>query len=142
MNPEYSYPSKKDRYYIEDKHIYLMVKNMILSYDELCKQKCNIQHGAPPPSDGMPKRDAVGNPIEDKVIRSATVSDIVNAITQVCYTIRTIHTIDKPLKAFYSYPYFSTAYSKRTKTIAPCERTWIRYRNEFVWRVAKKLNFV
>lgn len=142
MNPEYSYPSKKDKYYIDDKYIYLMVKNMILSYDELCKQKYSIMHGTAPISDGMPKGNNQINPMEAKLERSETISDVLNAINKVCYTMRTIHAIEKPLKAFCSYPYFSIAYSKRTKTISPCERTWIRFRNEFIFRVARKLNFV
>lgn len=43
--------------------------------------------------------------------------------------------------AFRDYGVFCYYRSRREKDEAPCRRTWLRYRSEFVYKTAKKLNY-
>lgn len=120
---------------------------IIKNYRELLEQRKQLLYGSPVPPDGMPKGNALIDVTFNKASVLVTVNNKIEAIEQTI-----IHMKEKyketytgeefdAFKAFESYGKFCEYRSKIYKDIAPHPKTWSRYRSEFVWNVAKRLNF-
>lgn len=134
-------------YYIEDKNIYMQMVYMIKDYPELKRRREKILHGSPEPSDGQPKGTKTSNPTEQKALVLCVIDTQIKAIEQVIVELRSKYSktcAGEPFdayEAFMDYSVFCYYRSKPGKDMAPCERTWKRYRKEFVYKLAQKLNY-
>lgn len=134
-------------YYIYDKNIYMQMIYMIKDYPELKKRRERILHGSPDPPDGQPKGTKPSNPTEQKALILCTIDAQIKAIEQVIIELRskysktyTGETFDA-YEAFMDYGVFCYYRSKPGRDTAPCDKTWRRYRQEFVYKLAKKINY-
>ena len=146
--PRYYQPKRDNPYMLEDKALYKQVFWLIMRYPALAEQRLQIMHGSPPPSDGMPNgKGTVGNPTLRKAMLLAEISGQLEAIDQTMVELSAKYektcTGEKfdPYEAFVDYGVFCYYRSKPGRDAAPCYRTFNRYRSEFVYKVAKKLNY-
>ena len=146
--PKYYQPKKNNPYILQDKALYKQVFWLIMRYPALIEQRQQIIHDSPPPPDGLPNgKGRVGDPTQRKALLLAEISGQLEAIDQtiaelsVKYEKTCVGDRFDPYKAFVDFGTFSYYRSKPGKDAGPCYRTFNRYRSEFVFKVAKKLNY-
>lgn len=139
---------RKNPYHIESEDMYREVLYIIKGYRYLKERQQEIILSASSAYDGMPR----GTQAADTTFwKAATLEPITKKVNAIEWTIR--HLAEKykdtytgepflPYKAFMSYEAFCYYRSRDGKDEAPAKRTWLRYRSEFVWNVAKKLNYI
>lgn len=133
--------------YLMDHDLYMQMVYLIRGYPNLLSRKQEILYGSPPPPDGMPRGNGTSNPTENKAITLAVINEQLKAIEQTMMDLkgRYQNTFTgeefQPYDAFIDKGVFSYYRSSRRKDSAPCDKTWNRYRSEFAYKVAKKLNY-
>ena len=136
----------KNKYWLPH-NIYKMLTYMVRSYYELLERREEILNSSPKPADGMPRGSGVSDPTADKATRLAVVDSQIHAISQVMCEMRNKYYNTctgepfEPLEAFNYYSVFCYYRSKPNKDEAPSRSTWYRYRSEFTYLLAAKLNF-
>lgn len=145
--PRHYQAKQRNPYYIDDKNIYMQMVYMIKDYPELKRRREKILHGSPAPADGQPKSTKTSNPTEQKALMLCVIDTRIKAIEQVIVELRSKYSktcTGEPFdayEAFMDYGVFCYYRSKPGKDMAPCKKTWYRYRTEFAHCVAKKLNY-
>jgi len=135
----------KGKYHIEDHFLYMEMMNLVKGYNELRGRKTKILYGSPAPPDGMPRSGKVGNPTEDKAIVLANIDSRIEAIQEVMAELQckyeNTYTGEpfEPYEAFMDYGVFCYYRSRDGENEAPSQKTWSRYRSEFLYKLAKKL---
>ncbi len=142
------YQPKTNNPYRLEHDLYMQMFYKIRRYPTLIEERDKALYGAPPPPDGMPNGKGVtGNPTEKRALILMRIREDIEAIEQAMIYLRdkyrdtyTGEPFD-PYESFMDYGAFCYYRSKKGKNTAPCERTWKRYRSEFAYIVAKKLNY-
>ena len=138
---------KNNPYHIENKNTYRETLYIVKDYKNLLKQREQILYGAPAPPDGMPKGNGTSDPTFSKAAVLVTISAKLTAIEQTILLLQSKYAdtcTGEPFDAygaFEEYGRFCYFRSKPDRDMAPSVRTWRRYRSEFLWNVAKKLNY-
>lgn len=128
-------------------YLYISMVNLIKDYEETRIEYDEILHSSPSP-DGQPRQHGVSSPTESKALRREALGKRCKAVEQTVvymngkYSKTCTGEKFNALEAFYSYERFCFFRSKPDKNSAPTVRTWNRYRSEFVYTVAKKLDLV
>ena len=113
----------------------------------MLKQREQILIESPAPPDGMPRASGTSDPTFSKASVLATVNTKIEAIEQTISSLRGKYAdtyTGEPFDAYESfldYAVFCYYRSRPERDAAPSYKTWRRYRAEFIWNVAKKLNF-
>ena len=146
--PRNHQPKRNNPYWMEH-NLRMQVLYLIKRYQDLIDQRNNAMYGSPAPPDGMPKGSGItGDPTQCKALVLAALSSQIEAIDQTIVELRGIYDstcgsgLFDPYKAFKSYENFCYYRSDPNKDIAPSKITWKRYRSEFIYKVAKKLNYL
>lgn len=145
--PRHYQIKRNNPYYIDDKNIYMQMVYMIKDYPELLARRERILSCSSRPMDGQPKGTQKSNPTEQKAIALCTINSQIKAIEQVIIEMRSkyadTYTGEQfdAYEAFMDYGVFCYYRSRHDKDTAPSEKTWYRYRSEFAYFVAKKLNY-
>lgn len=120
----------------------------IRRYPKLIERREKVLYGSPPPPDGMPNgKGGTSNPTERKAVVLAQLDTKIKAIEQAIMYLKGKYSDTytgeefEPYEAFMDYGVFCYYRSKKERDIAPSKRTWSRYRSEFAYLVAKKLNY-
>ena len=133
------YQIKKNNPYIMDRDIYMQMFYLIQCYPRLLDRREALLYGSPPPPDGQPRGSGAGNPTEQTAVILCTID------TQTIVYMRGKYSTPEQdfdaYEAFMDYGVFCWYRSKPSKDMAPCKKTWYRYRSEFAYHVAKKLNY-
>lgn len=139
------YQIKKNNPYIMDRDIYMQMFYLIRCYPRLLDRREALLYGSPPPPDGQPRGSGTGNPTEQKAVILCTIDTQIEAIEQTIVYMRGKYSTPEQdfdaYEAFMDYGVFCWYRSKPSKDMAPCKKTWYRYRSEFAYHVAKKLNY-
>ena len=131
-------------------NVHMQVIYIIRDYPRLVREYEKILHSTPF-NDGQPRGGGVGNPTEHKALRLAVISDQVEAVGGVVHVLNTHYArkikrgdVDgfDAVDAFEDYGYFAYALYDPAKDRQPAYRTWQRFRREFLYEVAKKLNLI
>ncbi len=132
-------PKKNNQYYIEDKYLYKQVLYMVLGYDDMLRRKKRIPCGKNHCLNNSPQGDTeMGLSMTDVQLKAVgQVIMELNAKYENTYTGEEFDAYE----AFKDYGVYCWYRSRKNTDKAPCERTWKRYRSEFVYKVAKKLNY-
>ncbi len=139
--------TKNNPYHIANANTYRSVLYIIRDYDNLKRQREQILYGSAPPPDGMPRGNNISDPTSNRSILLATVESKIEAIDQTIFELNTKYSktyTGEPFdayEAFRDYGVFCYYRSKPGKELAPSTKTWSRYRSEFIYMVAKKLNY-
>lgn len=142
------YQPKNNNPYLLEHDLYMQMFYTIRRYPKLSERREKVLFGSPPPPDGMPSgKGETSNPTERKAVVLAQLDAEIEAIEQTIIYLKgkysdtyTGEEFD-PYEAFMDYGVFCFYRSGKGKDIAPCKRTWNRYRSEFAYLVAKKLNY-
>lgn len=139
------YQVKKNNPYIMDKDVYMQMFYLIRCYPRLLGRREALLHGSPLPPDGQPRGSGTSNPTEQKAMMLCTIGTQIEAIEQTIVYMRGKYSTPErdfdAYEAFMDYGVFCWYRSKPSKDMAPCKKTWYRYRSEFAYHVAKKLNY-
>lgn len=141
------YQSKKSNPYMLEHDVYMQIFYMIRSYPGLKKRREEILYGSAGPMDGQPHGNSAANPTEKKALVLYAVNEQIKAIEDTIAALKRKYSVTCtgepfcPYEAFMEYEVFCRYRSDPKKDIAPCTRTWNRYRGEFAYLVAKKLNY-
>ena len=127
-------------------YLYISMVNLIKDYENMQEEYDDILYSSPC-NDGMPHQSGTGSPTEAKALKRESLGKRCEAVEQtIIQMIEKYSKIGaerfKPLDAFHSYDYFCCYRCQLNKDAGPTKRTWNRYRSEFVYSVAKKLNLV
>lgn len=140
------YQVKKNNPYIMDKDVYMQMFYLIRCYPRLLGRREALLHGSPLPPDGQPRGSGTSNPTEQKAMMLCTIGTQIEAIEQTIVYMRGKYSTPErdfdAYEAFMDYGVFCWYRSKPSKDMAPCKKTWYRYRSEFAYHVAKKLNYI
>ncbi len=142
-----NYQAKKANPYYIEHDIYMQIYYMIRGYPVLKKRREEILYAASPVPDGQPRGNKTSNPTEKKALVLYTVNEQIMAVEETIKTLADKYHITcmgeafDPYQAFMEYEVFCRYRSNPDKDMAPCRRTWNRYRCEFAYLVAKKLNY-
>lgn len=134
-------------YYIGNINTYRETLYIVKDYHNLLRQREQILYSSPDPPDGMPGGSGTSDPTYTKAAVLVTVERKIEAIEQTISKLRGKYSktctgeLFDAYGAFEDYGVFCYYRSKPHREIAPCVRTWKRYRSEFLWNVAKKLNY-
>lgn len=135
-------------YHIDNANIYREVLYIIKDYYNLLSKRLQILMESPAPADGMPGGNGISDPTFAKAKRLYPIENKLKAIegtvellTEKYKDTCTGEKMDA-YRCFIDYPTFCYFRSRPTRDEAPSTRTWMRYRSEFVWNVAKKLNYL
>lgn len=134
-------------YYIGNINTYRETLYIVKDYHNLLRQREQILYSSPDPPDGMPGRNGTSDPTYTKAAVLVTVERKIEAIEQTISKLRGKYSktctgeLFDAYGAFEDYGVFCYYRSKPHRELAPCTRTWKRYRSEFLWTVAKKLNY-
>lgn len=138
---------RSNPYHIENKNTYRETLYIVKDYPNLLRQREQILYASPAPPDGMPRGSGISDPTFSKAAVLVTVETKLAAIEQTISILRgkyadtcTGEGFDA-YEAFLDYAVFCYFRSRPKKNEAPSVRTWRYYRSEFIWNVAKKLNF-
>ena len=138
---------RSNPYHIENRNTYRETLYIVKDYHNLLKQREQILIESPAPPDGMPRASGTSDPTFSKASVLATVNTKIEAIEQTISTLRGKYAdtcTGEPFDAYESfldYAVFCYYRSRPERDAAPSYKTWRRYRAEFIWNVAKKLNF-
>ncbi len=136
-----------NQYYIENNNIYRETLYIIRNYKGLLRQREQILYGSPVPPDGMPKGNLTSDATFFKASVLSTVETKIKAIEQTIAQMKEKYSNTyegnefDAYASFDSYGKFCEYRSRPNRDLAPHRKTWSRYRAEFVWNVAKKLNY-
>lgn len=127
----------------------MQILYVIRRYPTLIEERDKALYGSPPPPDGMPNgKGSTGNPTERRALKLMRTKEDIEAIEYAIIYLRSKYRDTytgepfDPYEAFMDYGVFCYYRSKKNKDMAPCTRTWKRYRCEFAYIVAKKLNYL
>lgn len=141
------YIPKRNNPYDMPHSTYMSVYYLIRSYEELKQRRREIPLESPPPADGLPKGNRLSDPTADKAAVMLVLDMQLEAIEQTAFELKekysrtyTGESFDA-IEAFMDYGVFSYYRAKKTKQEGPCRESWTRYRNEFCYKVAKKINY-
>ena len=140
-------PKKNNKYYIGNKYLYKQVLYTVLGYNDMIKRREQILYSSPPPPDGLAHSNSMGDTTAKKAIALSTIDTQLKAIEQVITELNgkysNTYTGEEfdAYEAFKDYGVYCWYRSRKNTDKAPCERTWKRYRSEFIYKVAKKLNY-
>ena len=142
------YQPKNNNPYSLEHDLYMQMFYTIRRYPKLFERREKVLFGSPPPPDGMPSgKGETSNPTERKAVVLAQLDAEIEAIEQTIIYLKgkysNTYTGEEfdPYEAFMDYGVFCYFRSGKGKDIAQCKRTWNRYRSEFAYLVAKKLNY-
>ncbi len=127
--------------------LFKQVIYIIKDYDRIKTQRLEILHSSPV-SDGQPYQRNNSSPTENKGIKLAMLEERCEAVEQTInymngkYAITCTREPFDPLEAFIKREMFDYFRSKPGKDTAPSSKTWQRYRNEFAYHVANKLQLI
>ena len=134
-------------YHIDNTNIYRETLYIVKDYKDLLRRREQILYSSPAPPDGMPGGSGTSDPTFSKAAVLVTLESKIESIEQTISRMRGKYAntctgeIFDAYGAFEDYGVFCYYRSRPDREIAPCIRTWKRYRSEFIWNVAKKLNF-
>lgn len=141
------YQLKRNNPYKISHDIYMQMVYLIRSYPDLVNRRTEILYGSTPPPDGLPRGNKTTNPTEKKALVLCTLDSQLEAIEQTIVELKgkyektyTGEEFDS-YGAFLDYGIFCYYRSDPRKDMAPCTKTWKRYRAEFIYKVAKRLNY-
>lgn len=130
-------PKKNNKYYIENLYLYKQVLYTILQYDSIKKRREQLTY-----------KSSFGNDTASEELKLSAIDTQLQAVEQVIVELNgkysktyTGEEFDA-YEAFKDYGVFCWYRSNKKTDKAPCERTWKRYRSEFVYKVAKELNYI
>lgn len=138
---------RKNPYRIENSNTYRETLYIIMDYRNLLEQRKQILSSSPAPPDGMPRGSGVSDPTFQKAAVLSVVETKLHAIEQTIFYLKGKYADTysgeefDAYESFLDYGVFCYFRSRPDRDLAPSERTWRYYRSEFVWHVAKKLNF-
>lgn len=141
-----NYQCKKNNPYRLPHNLYMQMLYLIGSYKQLLERREKVQYGDRPLFDGQPKGSTISKPTEKKALTLIVIDGQIEAIEQVMFELQVKYANTytgerfEPLEAFRDYGTFCYFRSKKGKKQAPSAKTWNRYRSEFAYKVAKKLN--
>lgn len=141
------YQVRRNNPYRLEKNLYKQVTYLVKRYHNLISRCNNIIHSSPPPPDGMPKGNMTGDSTANKAARIEELQREITAIDDTIMEMRGKYSdtcTGEPFDAYESfddYGVFCYYRSRPDKDEAPSYRTWLRYRSEFAYKVAKKLNY-
>lgn len=131
-----------------DHELYMRMFWLMRDYKRLQARKTRILYGSPPPPDGMPKGSGTSNTTQHKAITLAAIDTDIRAIDEVIWDLKckyaktcTGEQFD-PYGAYMDYGLFCYYRSRKLADRAPTRKTWQRYRNEFLYLLAKKLKLI
>lgn len=142
-----NYQPKKDNPYRLPDGVHMQMVHLINSYPGLIDRREEVLHGNPPPPDGQPKGKGTGNPTQEKALVLSVLNSQIQGISQVIieltgkYSNAYSNEEFEAYEAFKDYVVFCYYRSKPGKDEAPCKKTWYRYRREFTYKLAKRLNY-
>lgn len=120
------------------KSVHMRVKALIMDYERLRSLRADLvfEHASQ-------KQDG---PAREKAANLATVEQELHTIEQIImltrgeYSGKTYDDFD-PLKAYWNYNYFNYQHIRTEQSPnGPSVRTWNRYKDRFIKRLAKKMN--
>lgn len=126
------YQAKKSNPYILPKPLYMQVLWLIRDYDRMNAEYHNIIDGRPGPPDGQPRGNGLGNSTEQKALKRADLWVKIEAIEQALNTIPEEYRKGIWNNIVYWYPY----------PIDAAQRTYARYKQRFIYRIAEKLHWI
>lgn len=141
-------PKRNNPYYIDDRDMHMEIYYLIHRYPKLLHRREKIMYGSPAPADGQPRGNKTTNPTERKALVLCTINEQIKAIEQTIFELNSKYNktyTGEPFdayEAFLDYGTYCYYRSKPHKDKAPCPRTWKYYRCEFIYEVAKKLNYL
>ena len=142
------YQLTKGNPYFLDRDIYMQMFYLIRSYPKLKESKRRILHSQSISPEVISRGSGIGNPTERKVITIEVISRQIKAIEQTIVQLNAKYNktyTGEPFDAYEAYKdygVFCYYRSKKTKDMAPCKKTWKRYRSEFAYILAKELGYV
>lgn len=126
---------------------YMSVYYLIRSYKEIKQRMEDVLYASPKPPDGQPKGSVLSDPTYSKAAVRCVLDSQLKAIEQTAHEMAekymktyTGEPFDA-LEAFLDFGVFSYYRAKKGREIGPRRETWTRYRNEFCYKVAKRLNY-
>lgn len=124
--------------------LYMQMLYLIRSYPELIKRREELLHSSPRPLDGQPRGSGTSDPTADKAVVLARIDEQIQAVEAADdFQMRARYgQAFDAYGAFMSYPVFCRYGSSPERDMAPCKKTWYRYRTDFEYMVAKKLNCI
>lgn len=123
--------------------LYMQMLYLIRSYPELIKRREELLHSSPRPPDGQPRGSGTSDPTADKAVVLARIDEQIQAVEDAVRHMRARYgQAFDAYGAFMSYPVFCRYRSSPERDMAPCKKTWYRYRTDFEYMVAKKLNCI
>lgn len=127
------YQNKKNNPYLLPHCLYMRTLYIIRDYDRLKAETEQIIHESPLPSDGQPTaHNFNGSSTENKALRLAEIDAEIAAI----------ETALSKLPVFYQLPIKNNILYDIRYPAGASSRTFKRYKQMFVFLVAKKLNFI
>ena len=142
------YQPKNNNPYLLEHDLYMKMFYTIRRYPKLLQRRESVLYGSPPPADGMPSgKGGTSNPTERKAVVLAQLDAEIEAIEQAIIYLKgkysNTYTGEEfdPYEAFMDYGMFCYYRSRKDRDVAPHRNTWNRYRSEFAYLVAKKLNY-
>lgn len=126
------YQRTKNNPYLLPHNLYMRVLYIIKDYDRLKDEYHAILDSSSAPPDGMPKGSGTSSPTEDKGIKLALISDELHAIEQALMTVPEEYRHGVKQNVLYGawYPQGGTV------------RTYQRWKQRFVYHVAKRMNYI
>ena len=128
----WEYQHKKNSQYLLPRNLYRRVLYIIKDYDRLKEEYKDTADLVIPIMDGMPHSNSISNQTEDKSIRRAMMSDEICAIEQALLEIPCEYRQGIKQNILYQTPYPEIAGFN----------TWKRWRQRYIWHVAKKMKFI
>lgn len=124
-------PKKNNPYYLPTT-LYMRAVYLIRDYDRLKQEYENLPWESPKPLDGQPRGTGIANPTEQKAIRRAVMLDEMKAIEQA----------ERVIPEEYRRQVFENTKDKKPYPMGASYSTWRRYRQKFIWQVAKNMCWI
>lgn len=124
-------PKKNNKHQLPD-NLYMRTVYLIRDYDRLKMEYESLPWESPDPLDGMPSGTKTSNPTEDKGLRMATIFGELKAIEQARFRI----------PEEYRQEVFENVKNKEPYPIGASYATWRRYRQQYIYQVAKNMRWV
>lgn len=142
------YQVKRNNPYHLEHNLYMQVSYLVKRYHDLIVRYNNALYGGAPPADGMPRGSTTGDPTARKAAVMIELGSQIEAIDDTISEMRGKYCdtctgeIFDAYGAVMDYGVFCYYRSEPDKDEAPSYRTWNRYRSEFAYKVAKRLNYL
>lgn len=124
-------PKKNNRYHLPN-NLYMRTLYLIRDYDRMKEVYVNLPWESPEPPDGQPRGGVGGKPTEVKGVRRAVLFAELEAIEQATMII----------PEEYRKEVFLNVKNKEPYPIYANYSTWRRYRQKFIYQVAKNMNWI